>query len=126
MTQYVAFPSKINILVCGQSQSGKTVWTKRLLVHNEKLFRQPPDLIIYVYKHWQPVYDEMIKALGEKIRFSPDVPEESELISSLSQFQNDHKDKKCNFLMVWDDHMEKFTRNRLFYDIVTRITHHHS
>ena len=126
MTQFIAFPSKINILLAGQSQSGKTVWTKRLLLHHKKTFRDPPDLIIYVYKHWQPVYDELASALGEKIRFSPDVPTENELTSTLAEFQNEHKDKKCHFLMIWDDHMEKFTRDRLFYDIVTRITHHHS
>ena len=124
MCEFVALPDRDNVLVSGQSQSGKTVWTKRLLEHHKVTFKSPPDLIIYVYRHWQQIYKELHDKLGDKIRFTPDVPTEEQLIAALTQFQEQNTGKKCKFLLVVDDHMEKLTRDRLFYDLVTRIGHH--
>ena len=77
--KYTALPNSSNMLISGQSQSGKSYFTAKLLMNNERMFQTPPSLIIYSYRHWQPIYSQMEDVLKDKIKFISHVPTEEEI-----------------------------------------------
>ena len=50
-------------IVAGCTQSGKTVWVKKLLENAKTTISPPPERIIWCYGQWQPMYVEMIKTI---------------------------------------------------------------
>ena len=50
-------------IVAGCTQSGKTVWVKKLLQNAKTTISPPPERIIWCYGQWQPMYLEMIKTI---------------------------------------------------------------
>ena len=50
-------------IVAGCTQSGKTVWVKKLLENAKTTISPPPQRIIWCYGQWQPMYLEMIKTI---------------------------------------------------------------
>ena len=50
-------------IVAGCTQSGKTVWVKKLLENAKTTISPPPERIIRCYGQWQPMYLEMIKII---------------------------------------------------------------
>ena len=59
----IRLKENFKMFVSGPSRCGKTVFVSKLLENIHAFAKQPPFLIIYVYKVWQPKYDEM-QALG--------------------------------------------------------------
>ena len=55
------FRSKENfkLFVSGPSRCGKTVFVAKLIENIQSFAKQPPSMILYVYKVWQDKYDEM-------------------------------------------------------------------
>ena len=53
------FISPTTIYVVGPTQSGKTMFTKRLIENAEQMFTDPPEKILYVYSEYQKLFDEM-------------------------------------------------------------------
>ena len=50
-------------IVADCTQSGKTVWVKKLLQNAKTTISPPPERIIWCYGQWQPMYLEMIKTI---------------------------------------------------------------
>ena len=46
------------MFVSGPSRFGKTVFVSKLLENIQAFLKQPPFLIIFVYKVWKPKYDD--------------------------------------------------------------------
>ena len=122
--KYTTLPDSVNMLISGQSQSGKTYFTSRLLSHNDKMFQNPPKLIIYSYRHWQQCYNELEAKLKDKICFIPNIPTEKELTDKIEQVHSPDGSKP-HVVFVADDWMDEMYRNKLFLDLVTRIGHHY-
>ena len=75
----------------GARGSGKSEFTKRLLLDQEKYLDLPFDIIIWIYKHFQPnLFDPLIKKFGDQI----------ELINELPNFESLEKQ---NTVFVLDD-----------------------
>ena len=125
MSQFLALPSSINVLVAGQTQSGKTFFTSKLLMHCDHMFKDPPKMIFYFFKHWQPLYEKMEEVLGNRIRFKDNIPTEQALLDEMAEVRQLHSNEKCHFIVCVDDWMDQLYKNQLFVDLVTRIAHHH-
>lgn len=63
----VKFESPTSIFIAAPSGSGKTVFTKNLLIYADGVFKIAPSKIFYCYSIWQNIYNEMkneIKAIS--------------------------------------------------------------
>ena len=112
----IKFRNSSNILVSGCSQSGKTEFTKRLLLQAEEMFVTPPEVCIFSYSHWQPAYDELQRKWGDKINFIEDFPTEA----FLSQSMQDRK----HGIFVMDDKASEIPNSAFCMDLLTRYAHH--
>lgn len=116
MSGTVQFMTSSNILLAGCAQSGKSIFSRNLILNAKYLFEIPPSVFIFVYTHWQPIYDELRKELGEKIIFTDEIPTEEDLATLM---QN-HK----HGLFIADDKAGEIGTNKFFYDLLTRMSHH--
>lgn len=109
------FQDNSNIIISGCSGSGKTVFVSRLIKHHQKMFYTPPELIIYIYKHWQPLYSEIEKQ-HSKVIFNSNLPSEEELKDMV-------KDRNHS-LLICDDMMSEIGSSEFVRDVFTRLSHH--
>lgn len=55
----IPFTSPTTIQICGPTQSGKTMFTKKMIENASHMFTDPPEKIMYVYSEYQKLFDEM-------------------------------------------------------------------
>ena len=55
----VRLKENFKLFVSGPSRCGKTFFIADLLQNITKFAKQPPTLVIYIYKVWQSKFDEM-------------------------------------------------------------------
>lgn len=71
-----------SIIIAGATKSGKTTFTKRLLLSPDTMFKpQPPEEIMFVYTCWQPAYDEIEAHWKNKVTFLQHIPSKAQLES---------------------------------------------
>lgn len=109
------FQDNSNMIISGCSGSGKTVFVSRLIEHHKEMFQTPPELIIYVYKHWQPLYSDLEKQFSNVV-FLSDMPSEH----SLKQMVKD----RSHSLLICDDMMSEIGSSEFVRDVFTRLSHH--
>ena len=63
------FKKPCNIVIFAPVFSGKTFFCQRLLQHKHIYFDDPPDNIVFFYKEYQKIYDELKTYFGDKIEF---------------------------------------------------------
>ena len=80
----IRLKENFKLFVSGPSRCGKTVFVAKLLENIDSFVKQPPTLILYVYKVWQDKYDEM-GLLG--VNFMEDNENVIEKIKSSAQGQ---------------------------------------
>ena len=56
----VRLKENFKLFISGPSRCGKTVFVSNLLEKINEFAKMPPTKVIYVYKVWQPKYDEML------------------------------------------------------------------
>ena len=86
----VRLKKNFKLFISGPSGSGKTFFIKDLLNNLDIFANDPPKLIIYVYRVWQPKYEEM----GVDIF----IEDGSNLLDKINYHSKDH-----NALVVFDD-----------------------
>ena len=101
------------MMVTGPSASGKTEWTRKLLLST--LIQPPSERIIWCYGQWQPLYEDLQKKLPS-IEFVHGIPE----YLNSSQFINPSQRN----LIVFDDLMTEAKCDQRIADIFTRGSHH--
>ena len=116
MTATVKFQKSSNLILSGCSQSGKSVWAKNFILNAKDLFEIPPTVCVFVYTHRQPIYDEIQKAMGDKIIFTEQLPSEEDLAALMAN--HDHG------MFIADDKAGEIGTNKFFYDLLTRMAHH--
>ena len=93
-------------------QSGKTVFTKNLLLNQERLISPPFKKVIWVYKTWQDSLNELHQNGGSfEIEFVDDLP------------NFDAMSKQENTVIVIDDLMTEASQNDQVQAIFTRGCH---
>ena len=106
-----------SVIISGSSKSGKTYWICNFLKNLDQMFKgQTPVEVVYYYMHHQPLYDEMKKALGSKIKFKEGVPD----IQDISEIAKDKQHK----LVVLDDVMHLAVNNDDIALLFTQLVHH--
>ena len=109
------FQDYSNIIVSGCSNSGKSTFAHRLIKHARDMFITPPSKVIYVYKHWQPLYDDLrLKVKG--IDFLEKLPSEEELTNMVRGHNHS--------VLVADDKMADINNSNHAGDLFTRLSHH--
>lgn len=103
----------VSIQVSGQSSSGKTVWTKRLLGCRDEMFDVPPKHVKYFYGVWQDAFEEMT---DYNVEFIHGLPANIE----------DHSGGKEHTLWVIDDLMSDVMKNKEMEELFTRGSHHYN
>ena len=63
------FKIPCNLIIFGGCYSGKTFFCQRLLQYKNMYFHNPPENIVFFYKEYQKIYDELKIYFGEKIQF---------------------------------------------------------
>ena len=93
-------------------QSGKTVFTKNLLLNQERLIFPPFKKVIWVYKSWQDSLNELQQNGGSfEIEFVDDLP------------NFDSMGKQENTVIVIDDLMSEASQNDQVQALFTRGRH---
>ena len=86
------FVENFKIFVGGPSRCGKTFFVVDLIQNLKRICKKPPTNIIYVYKVWQPKYDEI------RDMVSVFIEDDDELIEKIKDYiYNQHS------LIVFDD-----------------------
>lgn len=109
-----------SFLIAGVSNIGKSYLIKNMLLDHSHVFQPPPDRIVYVYNIFQPGYQELEKALGDKIQFRTDIPSESELKEFYSETGQ-------STLLILDDQMialDNGASGKKLVKLATVISHH--
>ena len=101
-----------SMILSGPSQSGKTVFCKKLLEHLEQLSTIAPKEIYWYYGEYQPVYQEIAQQ-NEKIRFICGEP-------NLAQLQENCHNPR---LIIMDDLMSSIKKESAI-QIFTQGVHH--
>lgn len=91
----VPFTLPMNFQLIGSSQSGKSEFIKKMILNSDKVFKNPPSRIIYVYTVWSERFEE----LENLVEFTRSIPSNDELID----FYN--KERKST-LLILDDCMD--------------------
>ena len=53
------FHSPTSIAIFAPPYSGKSTLMRKILEHADKLFVTPPEFVVYCYKEWLPMFEEM-------------------------------------------------------------------
>ena len=106
----VKFKTPANFYICGQTQCGKSYFTRYMLRYFEELFYPVPTKIIYCCGEYQKEFDE----------FPPNV----ELVEGFPDHLNDMVRGHDHSLVVLDDLMSQCSNDQRVADLFTRGSHH--
>ena len=104
-----------NIVISGMSNSGKTCLVKSIIEHADTLFEHKPDKILFIFKHWQPIY-QSIESENSNVSFLNQIPGEDELLNLTSG--NKHS------MLICDDMLTELCANSFILSLFTRLSHH--
>ena len=113
---YLKFSSPSAIGVMGSSQSGKSYFTAKLLKYSEHFFTIPPTHIFYCFQQEQDLFEELERALKNKITFNKGLPTEDQL-SELTA-------NKTHVILVLDDLMMESQSSKFIEKIFCVYSHH--
>ena len=105
------FLHPFTMMVAGMTGCGKTTLTPGILSSIEP----PPEKLIYCYRHWQPMYDSLKRAIPNII-FIQGLPD------GLSDDQ--YFDKSCRNVIVLDDLMSTSCKDKRVTSLFTDGSHH--
>ena len=109
----MTFKHPFSMVVSCPSGSGKSVWTKKLLL--SFLIQPSPERIIWCYGQWQPLYDNIRKRIP-RIEFVNGIPDH------LNDQHYINVGKRN--LLVFDDLMTEAKCDQRITDLSTKGSHH--
>ena len=101
------------MMVTGPSQSGKTEWTRKLLL--SPLIQPPPERILWCFGQWHPLYENLQKRIPY-IEFVHGIPD------YLHSSQFNGPDKRN--LIILNDLMTEAKCDQRIVDLFTKGSHH--
>ena len=107
----VGVKTPANFYVCGQSQAGKSHFTRCMLRHLEELFYPVPTKIIYCYGEYQDDFVEL--------------PPNVELMEGFPDNLSDMARGYDRSLIILDDLMSQCSNDQRVADLFTSGSHHH-
>jgi hypothetical protein len=106
----VRFRTPANFFICGQTQSGKSYLTRRILQNARELFDSASTKIIYCYGEYQKEFEELSPCV-EMIEGFPD---------DIGSLTRGHE----NSLILLDFLMSQSSSDQRAVDLFTRGSHH--
>jgi hypothetical protein len=103
------------MIVAGPTMSGKSTWIKNLLLLNKQLISPAPERILWIYKRWQPLYDEL-KYWIPSMKFIQGITEDIKT----DKFINSRE----RTLLIIDDMMKDATQDKEICELFTEGAHH--
>ena len=103
------------MLIAGPTSCGKTMWIAQLLQLSNTMINPAPTRILYFYKRWQPLYDEIMKHVP-RIEFVEGIPHN---VKDDSYF-----DTKFPTLFILDDQMRDSAKSSDICELFTEGSHH--
>ena len=111
----IAFKLRTSFMIVGASGSGKTYLVYKFLRHLPDMFQGPaPEKILYCYRIYQPVIDDMIENVPHLI-FHQGLPDKEEM----EQFTGGG-----HTLLVLDDLMSDVSNSKSMQDFFCQYCHH--
>ncbi len=106
----IIFQHPFTMMVTGPTGCGKTQWIRNLLTSD--LIQPPPERIIYFYKRWQPLYDE----IRPYVEFMNEIPPNLD--------KDDFINPRVRNLLIIDDMMTTVCKDPRITDLFTEGSHH--
>jgi hypothetical protein len=108
------FKSPFTCVIAGPTRSGKTEWTKKLVLNAQEMIIPPPHRIIWAYGEWQESY--------RKLSEIPNL----ELVEGIPELSLLKKDKTERKLVICDDLMQSLgkEKNSELVSLFVRGSHH--
>ena len=108
------FHSPTSIAIFSPPYSGKSTLMRNILEHADKLFVTPPEFVVYCYKEWLPMFEEMKHFVGNLI-LHQGVPTQEEMEQWA---QGKH------FILVLDDLQQACEKDKEVAEMFTGGSHH--
>ena len=103
------------MLIAGPTSCGKTMWIAQLLQLSNTMINPAPTRILYFYKRWQPLYDEIMKHVPH-IEFVEGIPHNVK--------EDSYFDTKFPTLFILDDQMRDSAKSSDICELFTEGSHH--
>ena len=100
------------------SACGKTTFVKELLLNHGQRIRPTIQRIVWLYKRWQPLYDDIQKSVLPKVEFIQGIPTDLD--------DDDYFDPQINNLLILDDLFHESGKDKRITDLFTEGSHHRS
>ena len=111
-----AFQHPCSMMLVGPSQCGKTHFVHQLLIHKRITYPdKKPVMIYWFYNQWQPRYEEIQRALKNKIRFAQGLPNLEDDLSNIKLARHN--------IIVLDDLMAQATDSPVVSKLFTQGRH---
>ena len=107
--QAMIFQHPFTMTVSGPTSCGKTTWIKKLL--QNVLIKPAPTRIIWLYRRWQPLYDELRNTVRPLIEFIQGIP--------LTLADDNFVPTRDNNLIVLDDLMSTASKDTRITELFT-------
>lgn len=108
------FHAPTTIAVFAPPYSGKSFLTRQILQHADELFKYPPEKVVYCYKEWLEMFDEMKEEMSNLI-LHQGLPT-AELMEEWSNGNH--------FILVLDDLQQRVQRDMDAAELFTVGSHH--
>jgi hypothetical protein len=103
------------MIVAGPTMSGKSTWIKKVLLDKDNMIIPAPEKIIWIYKRWQPLYNEM-KYWIPGLIFIQGITEEIKSDKFISPGET--------ILLIIDDMMKDVTQDKEICELLKEGAHH--
>ena len=110
------FQHPFTMTVSGPTSCGKTTWVKTLLDNCNILINPKPTRIIWLYRRWQGLYDELKNTVWPHIEFIQGIPAELADDAFISPRENN--------IIVLDDLMSTASKDSRITDLFTEYSHY--
>ena len=124
MNKRISTNDHIFMCLVGASGTGKTRLILSMLT-KAQTFQPPFQKVIYVYRHWQTIFDEFTSLLGSQVvsflQFTTDNP--FDYISTLQASASFSNNSKQPLLLVFDDSCEEILQSADFANLATSGRH---
>ena len=110
------FKHPFTSIVSGPTSCGKTTFVKNLLKMNNTYIQPRLQRIIWLYKRWQPLYDEIIRSVTPKVEFMQGLPDNIE--------SDDFIQPNVRNLVIIDDLATVCSKDSRISELFTEGSHH--
>ena len=115
-TEQFVFKHPFTMTASGPTACGKTYFVKTMLQNINKMYKPTPERIIWLYKRWQPLYDEIQRTVIPHVEFVQGIPVDLD--------KDSYIDPRVRNMIVLDYLMSTVVKDPRITDLFTEGSHH--